>query len=233
MSASWKLLGEAMHDFYTGETDIEIIEHSFWGKRKIPLSYYFRNENEMPDTEIFVLDLCCGRVLEVGAGAGNHSLVLQSRGLEVCPVDINPEAVEIMKKRGLSNARCIDFFSIENEQYDSILLMMNGIGFIGTLDRLSAFLEQCRKLLKPGGILLFDSADIAGDRKADIHYLKGKYPGEVKFHFEYKAKSGLPFKWLFLDSETLRQKAREAGWQMQIIFQNEEAEYLAMLRPVQ
>ncbi len=232
MSASWELLGKAMQDYYSGETDTEIIEHSFWGKREIPLSYYFRNESEMPDAEIYALDLCRGRVLEVGAGAGNHSIALQDRGLEVFPIDINPDAVDIMQKRGLSTARCLDFFSLEHEQYDSILLLMNGIGFIGTLDRLGAFLKQSHKLLKPGGIVLFDSADIASDRKAEINYLNGKYPGEVKFHFEYKSKSGLPFKWLFLDPETLRQKALNTGWQLQIAYQNREAAYLALLRPV-
>ncbi len=231
MSASWNLLGKAMQDYYSGDTKAVLFEHSFWGRRETPLSYYFRDEEDMPPAELHALDLCQGRVLESGAGSGCHSLVLQDRGLDIFPIDIDPLAVKVMQQRGLSMSRCIDFFNLKNEQYDSILMLMNGIGFIGTQHRLPAFFNQCRHLLKRDGILIFDSSDIREERKEEADYLSGKYPGEVSFHFEYKEQSALPFKWLFLDPDKLRKAAQKADWIMQIEYQNQEGDYLALLQP--
>ncbi len=227
---SWILLGKAMADYWRGDHDAVILEHSFWGTREIPLWYYFRDETEMPEQEVYALDRCQGKVLEIGAGAGNHSLALQERGLDVYPVDILPQAASIMRERGLPLARCMDFWQVQNETYDTLLLLMNGIGIVERLNQLPQFLAHARQLLKPGGRLLFDSADIRDDK--DMDYRQNKYSGEVTFHFSYHGSHGLPFHWLFLDPEALADIARAAGWLSQIIYSNPEGEYLAELRPI-
>lgn len=75
----------------------------------MPVANLFRTESQMPVLERRALSLCSGRVLDVGAGAGCHSLALQQRGLEVTAVDISELSVETMRRRGVANARCADF----------------------------------------------------------------------------------------------------------------------------
>ena len=112
---------------------------------EIPLSTLFRTYDTMPAIEQKALDMAKGRTLDVGAASGCHSLVLQERGIDVTAIDISPLSVETMKKRGIKKVREQDFFELgaqEGLQYDTILMMMNGIGIVGTLDRMPEFFVE-------------------------------------------------------------------------------------------
>ena len=60
---------------------------------EIPVETLFRDYDSMPPLEHHALDLVKGRTLDVGAGAGCHSLVLQERGIDVDAIDISPLSV--------------------------------------------------------------------------------------------------------------------------------------------
>ena len=47
----------------------------------IPLPYLFRDFDEMPKLEQKALELAHGKVLDIGCGAGNHTLYLQPRDM--------------------------------------------------------------------------------------------------------------------------------------------------------
>ena len=128
---------------------------------EIPLRTLFRTYDSMPEIERKALDMSRGRTLDVGAAAGCHTLVLQERGIDVTAIDISPLSVEAMKERGVRNVREQDFFTLEKEQYDTILMLMNGIGIVGTLARMPAFFRLLDKILAPGGQVLCDSSDIS------------------------------------------------------------------------
>ena len=123
---------------------------------EIPLTTLFRSYKSMQEIERKALDMAKGRVLDVGAGSGCHSLVLQEKGLDVTAIDISPLSVETMKERGVKNVLEQDFFTLKG-QYDTILMLMNGIGIVGTLERLPEFFKQLDKILAPGGQVLCDS----------------------------------------------------------------------------
>ena len=125
----------------------------------IPIEVLFRKMDEMPELEQIALEAAKGKILDVGAGAGVHSLELQDRGFEVFPIEVSDGAVRYMKQVGL-NARKINFFDLKDEQYDTILMMMNGIGIAGTLANLEKTLIQAKSLLAEGGKILCDSSDI-------------------------------------------------------------------------
>ena len=103
-----------------------------FGEDEIPLRTLFRTYQSMPKIEQTALDMAKGRTLDVGAASGCHSLVLQERGIDVTAIDISPLSVETMKERGVKSVREQDFFMLENKQYDTILMLMNGIGIVGT-----------------------------------------------------------------------------------------------------
>ena len=233
----WGPLGLALLDYYQGDRTVRVTVHTEGMKTEdLPARHFFREPDDFPPAEVNALALCRGRVLDAGAGAGDHALVLQRRGLEVVAVDISPLAVEIMRKRGVRDARPGDVFRLDGERFDTVLMMMNGIGVVGTLEGLDRFLEHASALLEPHGAILFDSTDLRRSLDVNEHRAmearrrEGRYEGEVRFQMEYRGRKGAPFTWLFVDPETLAEHAGRRGWLTQVVFEEEGGEYLARLR---
>jgi SAM-dependent methyltransferase len=146
-------------------------------------------------------------------------------GLEVTALDISPKAVEVMTLRGVKNVALEDVFSLMGEEFDTLLMMMNGIGLAGTIGGLHRFFAQARKLLRPGGRLIFDSSDIAYLYEGKIP-VGGHYYGEILYQYEYKEQRGDWFKWLFIDRKTLKAIAAEEGWVTELLFEDNWDQYL-------
>lgn len=225
----------AFLDYYNGNAKNEITIHCNKGDVDVvPLSYFFRTFENMPDIEKKALELCTGKVLDIGAGSGCHSLILKSQGLDVIALDIRSSFVDIMKKRGLSKTVCSDVYSFSEDSFDTLLMLMNGIGFAGDLKGLSRFLSHAKKLLKSGGQILLDSTDILYLYKEEENgsvtiNLNEDYYGEVLYQFEYKDIVGLPFKWLFVDFATLCEMAEQEGFRCELMMEDGYFNYLARL----
>ncbi len=235
-SAPWRPHGKALLDFYNGDTSAEAVVHEDDGETEVvPIRVFFRGPSEFSALEEAALDLCRGWVLDAGAGAGCHSLVLQEQGLSVCAIDLAPEAVEVMRRRGVKDARCADIFRFRGGPFDTILLMMNGVGVVGDLAGLDRFLGDVHRLLAPEGQILLDSYDPTWtDDSEDASPSEaggpdGGYIGEMRFRLEYKGKKGPTLSWLFLDAKLLAERAMKAGWSCEVIWREEEGHYLARL----
>ena len=226
----------ALLEYFHGDSSAEVVVHGDDGETEIvPARVFFRGASDFSALEEAALALCRGRVLDAGAGAGCHALVLQEGGLSVCAIDIAPEAVEVMRRRGVKDARCADLFTFQEEPFDTILLMMNGIGVVGDLAGLDRFLEGVRRLLKPDGQILLDSYDPTWEEeKRKAASVAGevsgrRYVGEMRFRLEHKGKKGPPLAWLFLDAMLLTEHAMKAGFSCEVIWQEAEGHYLARL----
>jgi len=227
-------MGQAIADYHqTGEQEVIVVESDITDEEEIPVSYLFRSINEMPVLERLALYRCQGLILDVGAGAGAHSIYLSDNGKQVKPIDISKLAVNVMKGRGLKNAEQIDFFDFTVEKYDTILMMMNGIGICGTMDKLDNFFHQCKKLLNRGGQVLLDSSDIIylfGDDEEGYEInLNGNYYGELEYRMKYKQTVGEPFQWLFIDFDNLNHAAQQHGFDCQLLAKGPHFDYLARL----
>ena len=200
---------------------------------EIPLRTLFRTYETMPKIERKALDMAKGRTLDVGAASGCHSLVLQKKGIDVTAIDISTLSVETMKQRGVKKVFEQDFFTLEGQQYDTILMLMNGIGIVGTLDRMPEFFKQLDKILAPGGQVLCDSSDISyvfEDEDGIIEYPDtDAYYGEQSFQMQYKDTIGEPFPWLYIDADTLKQVAEGNGYVAEVITEGEHYDYLARI----
>lgn len=232
----WDLLGRALKDFhFDSDSGIKLKVHSDCsGLETLPAEIFFRHYYSLPELERYALDLCRGRTLDVGAGAGCHSLILQERGLEVTAVDVSKDAVQVMAERGLRRALAVDINKWEPEEnFDTVLMLMNGIGLAENLDGLSLFLKKAQGLLAPDGQLLLDSTDFTRFPQfmktwAKGQFERGRYFGEVEYRLEYQGQLSEAYKWLFVDQKTLEEFALETGWLFQVIFE-EDGQYLARL----
>lgn len=225
-------MGQAIADFHrTGKAARLRVFSPMFDEDEIPVATLFRSLDKMPAIEQQALSAARGAILDVGAGAGCHSLALQRSGKTVTPIDISPLAVATMRERGLE-ARQQDFFSIDG-CYDTILMLMNGIGIVGSLARLPEFFMQLDRLLAPGGQVLCDSSDICyvfedEDGFIDLTGIDGYY-GELTYQMQYKGVKGEPFPWLFIDAETLSEHARRHGFAVTVVARGAHYDYLARI----
>lgn len=237
---SWRPLGLAVRAFLDGELDAAVELTLEDGRLDaLPAAALFRVDG-FPEAEATALALATGRVLDIGAGAGAHSLALQERDLAVTAIDVSPEAVEAMRERGVLDARIADIFhwSSGSVRFDTIVLLMNGLGVAGDLVGLEALLGACRPLLAAGGSVLADGADLMATDEPREHALMarrtaaGRYRGEVRYRARFGVVEGTEFPWLFIDFETLETVADRVGWYAQAIFRDDDdGSYLARLTP--
>ena len=239
------LFGKAMFDFQTNNSPENIItETSISEEDEMSVAYLFRSYNEMPKLEQKALQLSKGKILDVGCGAGSHSLYLQEeRQLEVLSIDISTNAIEACKLRGLKNAHVKNILDIENnsseseqakQTFDTIILLMNGTGIFGTLNDTTKYLQKLKSLLNPNGQILIDSSDIIymfDQDEEDESYLipAGGYYGELTFTVSYKNEIEDTFPWLYLDYNTLQNAANANGLQCEMILEGDHFDYLARL----
>ena len=228
------LMGRAIWDYFYQENPEDLqTETSISELDDLPVSYLFRNYKEMNALEQKALDLSFGKVLDVGAGAGSHSLYLQNkRNLEVTALDISPKSIEICKARGVENAVCEDFLKFSNDKFDTILLLMNGTGIFQSLKNLDQYLQKLKNLISENGQILLDSTDILymydQDDDGGVLVPATGYYGELDYYIHYKGESELPMKWLYLDFNTLKNAAIANGFKIQKIKQLDDS-YLAKL----
>ncbi len=227
-------MGRAIYDYHHTKKagKLRVLSSMFY-EDEIPVATLFRNFADMPIQEQKAIELCRGRVLDVGAGSGCHSIVIKERGHEVVAIDISELSVDVMKERGI-DARNINFFDATfNEKFDTILLAMNGIGIVGKTERLPHFFRSIKRLLAPGGQVLLDSSDIRyvfmdEDGVMDIDLAAGYY-GEIDYKMRYKNINGEPFDWLYIDFDTLSMYAEEHGFTCEKCIDGEHYDYLARI----
>ena len=230
MKKSKDPMGRAIADYYhSGVADRLRVFSPMFDEDEIPVDMLFRGYDGMSAIEQRALDEAHGKVLDVGAGAGCHSLVLQQRDMDVTAIDISPLSVDTMRKRGIRQVLEQDFFLHEG-RYDTILMLMNGIGIVGKINRLPQFFRHLDHLLAPGGQLLCDSSDISyvfEDEDGNIEYPESdNYYGELVYQMQYKDTVGDPFEWLYVDEKTLRKQAEACGYTAETIAEGDHYEYM-------
>lgn len=223
------LFGQALLDFYHGRFQGPLLLHNEYGEpEEIPIESYFREEDAYTDLELFALEHVAGKALDVGAASGRHALFLQQKGLEVAGMDISPLCGELMKTLGVKWIIIKDILQYSGDHYDTIFMLMNGIGIAGDLVGLEVLLRHLKTLVKPGGQLLLDSSNISYLYE-DVELPKHKYFGQLAFHYEYMGKKDDEFTWLYVDQDRLKEMAVKCGWNCQVIFEDETDAYLARL----
>jgi hypothetical protein len=153
-------------------------------------------------------------------------------------MDISPGAVEVMRQRGVLHPLHASIWEYEGPPVDTLLLLMNGIGLVGTLKGLNQFLEQAHQWLKPGGQILLDSSDLIylfehTEVSPHDNWQGDKYHGIITYQMTYGAVQSAPFEWLYLSYSKLSKHARQFGYRCELLTEGPHFEYVACLTPAQ
>lgn len=228
------IFGKAFLSYLNGEAP-ESIEVWIDGEEQDPLppAYFFRGTDEMPLLEQLALDCSRGRTLDVGAAAGCHSLVLQHAGIDVTALEISFLACEVMRKRGIKKVVQEDFFSFKDDAgYDTILLMMNGLGMGQSVEGTTRLLQKAASLLNKGGVILGDTSDISyfreereNERGLSLQPPIDHYYGMVHFQLKWNALFD-EFNWIYPDPELLKNAAHEAKLTCELVSDGPHHDFL-------
>jgi len=229
------ILGTALLDYQKGNYSEDITTYSSLNEEDVlPLPYMFRSFKEMPEIEQKALSMCSGTVLDVGCGTGSHGLYLQDKGVSVTGLDASKGAIDVSMLRGLKNAVHSNLEDYQGQQFQTILILMNGVGLAGTLNGLETFFTKLKSLLKEDGQILLDSSDIIYmfENDEDGGYWipdNVNYYGEVSFSMEYKKQKSESFPWLYIDYNTLQRAASYNNLTCELVMEGEHYDYLARL----
>lgn len=227
------LFGEALLNYYHKPGKQRLITWtSLTEEDPVSLSYFFRPYNSMPKIEQKALELTRGTVLDVGCGSGSHSLYLQNtKQLEVLGVDISRGATQVAALRGVKKVVHRSIFDYNEKRFDTILLLMNGLGIAQTFTGVMPLLFHLKSLLQPKGQILVDSSDLIylfpeeeqlDWRMADLYY------GELDYGIRFDGKEE-EFPWLYLDFDHLTTAALQAGLACEKVLDGPNHDYLARL----
>lgn len=228
------IIGTALLDYYHGNYSEDIMtETNISEEDELPLPYLFRTFEEMPEIEQKALESAKGRTLDVGCGAGSHSLYIQKKGFDVMGIDTSPGAIEVCKLRGFQNVKNIDLLQLKNGKFDTILLLMNGTGIFQNLEKTPIYLQYLKSLLNREGQILIDSSDLKYmyDPTDDggIIVPADRYYGELEFTMRYKEMQSESFEWLYIDENLFQEICAENQLDFRIMARGDNFDYLAQL----
>lgn len=228
------LFGQAILDFYTQNNPQPLLtETSISEKDEMDVGYLFRTYQNMPRLEQKALQLTNGKVLDIGAGAGCHTLYLQQKGIDVTALDQSSYAIQACRLQNIQHCVQSSVLDYNPETlFDTILVLMNGTGIFGKLNQTALYLQKLKSLLNPGGQILIDSSDLIymfdEDEDGGRWIPDNGYYGELEFTLHYKGQKE-QFPWLYLDYNTLQNAALANGFQCELVMEGKNYDYLARL----
>lgn len=228
---SAEVFGKCIYDYKAGKKNALVKVHApDFDDDEIPGEYLLRDYPQMPDWERLALDKCKGRILDVGACAGGHSAWLQSNGFDVTALEIDPLACRYLseerKIKKVVNESIYDFQS--GEKFDTILLLMNGLGIGGSTRNLAQFIFSCLSNLNPGGQIIFESADVSylfPDEELSLD----PYYGEMEYQVSYQKLVSEPFPWLYLDAKNMKLFCDKHLLPFEVLYQGDDHNYIGVI----
>jgi SAM-dependent methyltransferase len=180
-----------------------------------------------------------GRVLDIGCGAGRHSLYLQEKGHQVLGVDVSPMAIRTSKLRGLKNARLMSIAEIGPElgHFDTILMLGNNFGLFGNPSKARSLLRKFLKMTTVEARIITESLDIykppvpAYHRKYQaMNKKRGRMPGQVRMRVRYREFATPWFDYLPASKNEMKRIVKGTGWAVQRFIESKGPRYVAIIR---
>jgi SAM-dependent methyltransferase len=236
------IFGKALMEFWRGDykTPLMIRRDDGYIEEERFVDILFSKYDKWDEFERRALEHVKGRVLDIGCGAGRHSLWLQEKGFEVVAVDVSPLAVEVSKSRGVRDCRVMDAtnLSFSSNSFGTILLMGNNFGVAGDAKGTKRMFEKFCQMTSKDAIVIATSRNPATTDKLEhlkyheLNRKRGRPIGQVTIRFEYKGEVGDWFDLLLASPDEMEEICKPAGWRLARIFKNKDDMYATILRRV-
>jgi SAM-dependent methyltransferase len=213
------VFGKAIMDAWRGEKVTISIRRDDGYLDQEDGSFYFASFEQFPKADKQAMNLTQGLVLDVGCGAGRHSLYLQSKGIDIVSLDISPLTIRVASKRGVKAPilAAAPWLPFKDRSYGTIILMFNNFGICGGYDETVTFLKELNRILKSDGQILASSLHPTLTKKEshlkyhELNRKRGLPLGLVSIRLEYRGENGNWFKLLLVSPEEMKLLSQKAG----------------------
>ena len=230
--------GYEIYDYYVNQDGVEIIERDDgFISSTTGIDAYFAPYEQWPNHQKEALKYVHGRVLDIGCGAGRHTLYLQERGLEVTAVDNSPKAIEVCRLRGVKDARILPITKISRhiEPFDSIIMMGNNFGLFANPQRAKRLLRRFHNLTFPGGTLITETSDPYQTEHPDhlayheFNRQRGRMSGQIRLRVRHRTYKSPWIDYLMVSKNEMKAIVAETGWHIERFIDSDTSMYIAVL----
>lgn len=233
--------GQEIWAHFQGKESFEIIERD---DGYINLSggpkAYFSEYKDWPEQEKRAMKFAKGKILDIGCGAGRHSIYLQKKGLDVTGIDISPLAVKVSKLRGLKKARIMDIKDISKFRtgtFSTILMMGNNFGLLGnSRQKQKSILKKMHRITSKDGIIIVQNRNPYKTKNpAHLTYIRSKKKrGQtgvpLRIRVRFKQYKGDWFDYLFVSEKEMKKILEGTGWEVKKFIAPKESVYIAVIK---
>ena len=200
---------------------------------------YFSEFEDWSEHEKKAMEFVKGRVLDIGCGAGRHSLYLQRKGFDVVGIDISPLAIKICRLRGLKKARIMSIDEIGKfapNSFDTVLMLGNNFGLFGDSQKAKRLLRELYKITSPRALIIAESRDLyKTDNPAHLEYHRfnrerGRMPGQLRIRVRFEKYVTDWFDYLLVSKDEMKQILEGTGWEIKKFIDSNNAQYIAIIQ---
>ena len=230
--------GRMLWAYYNGQRVFEIDERDDgYIEASTSPKMYFSDYEDWPHHEKKAIEYVKGRVLDIGCGAGRHSLYLQKKGLDVLGIDNSPLAIKVCKLRGLKKAKIMSIEDIDfkPKSFDTIIMMGNNFGLFGSFQKARSLLKRFHKITSDDGLIVAETRDpYKTDNPAHLEYhelnrKRGRMGGQVRIRVRFGKYATPWFDYLFVSKEEMDEILKGTGWKVKQYIDSGNALYIAII----
>ena len=230
--------GHGMLDYFHGTRTALVVERDDgYFEPDVRLQTYFAEYKEWHPHVRKAMRYTRGRVLDIGCGAGRHSLYLQQKGLAVVGIDNSPLAIEVCKLRGLRDVRPVPITRIGPRLgiFDTVLMLGNNFGLFGNPERARRLLRSLHGMTSRHGRIIAQSADPYRTNNPDhLEYhernrQRGRVAGQIKIRVRYRKYATPWWDLLLVSKQEMVNILDGTGWRANICLETETGPYTAIL----
>ncbi|MEK7187612.1 MAG: methyltransferase domain-containing protein [Patescibacteria group bacterium] len=234
--------GEELWDLYKGNIKLEIVERddNFIATGNYG-QVYFYDFKDWPAIEKKAMKFAKGKVLDVGCGAGRHSIYLQKKGFDVIGIDDSPLAIKVSRLRGLKQARILPIEKIDilkKKSFDTILMLGNNFGLFGSRTKTKQLLNKMHQITSDKALIIAQTRDPYNTKNKDhLGYLKwnrqrGRMSGQLRLRIRHRKFVGDWFDYLMVSQEEMKDLVKGTGWKIDRFISSKDSQYVAVIKKV-
>ncbi len=237
MKSESDAFGQMVWAYYEGKEVFEVWERSDGYITVDPVQTYFSEYENWGLHQRKAMEFVKGRVLDIGCGAGRHSLYLQKLGFDVLGIDVSPLAVKVCRLRGLKQAKVgsIEEMDFKPGSFDSVIMMGNNFSLFGSFKKARRLLRKFHSITSEDALIIAETRNpYKTDNPSYLKYYefnrkRGRMSGQLRGRIRFERYISKWFDWLMVSKEEMVEIMNETKWKVKEFIDSEDSQYIAII----